>query len=314
MKHIVLLALNNELGSALITPLEILSKVAETLPLKITVATLNGNSVVTRSGLEIAADKPLADVGPVDAIVVTSCVNYRGDVERQIDSALTWLQDQHRAGAIIGALDTGIVLLALSGLLAGKTATANWQAISRLREAFPSIEFNPEHTLIESDGLVSCAGGYAGEVASLFLIEKLFHREAAQNCARELMLDTDRLWQTRHPGILEYRLHKDNRIHAVQSWLDKHFAEKINLERLAQRNGMSQRNFVRRFKDACGETPRGYVQRLRVEEAKRLLESTDLSVEVICSQVGYLTESHFRQLFKRYVHMTPAHFRGRHSG
>ena len=313
MKHIVLLALNNQSGSALITPLEILSQVAESQDLKLTVATLSGGPVVSRSGLEIAADQPLAEVGSADAIMITSCLDYQSDPEQQT-AALCWLREQHRQGTLVGALGTGIVFMALSGLLENRTATADWQGVSRLREAFPDVDFDPRHTLIECDGLVSCAGGYAGDVLSLYMVEQLFDKDTAERCAAELMLDTERFWQNRHPGLLEYRLHRDNRIHAVQSWLDKHFAEKINLEALARRNSMSQRNFVRRFKEACGETPLGYVQRLRIEEAKRLLEQSDLSVEAICDRVGYLTESHFRQLFKPYVKMTPARYRGQMSG
>ena len=172
MKHIVLLALNNQSGSALITPLEILSQVAESQDLKLTVATLSGGPVVSRSGLEIAADQPLAEVGSADAIMITSCLDYQSDPEQQT-AALCWLREQHRQGTLVGALGTGIVFMALSGLLENRTATADWQGVSRLREAFPDVDFDPRHTLIECDGLVSCAGGYAGDVLSLYMVEQV---------------------------------------------------------------------------------------------------------------------------------------------
>lgn len=310
-KCIVLLALNPTMGSALITPLEVLTHGASLVPLKIITATLNGEPIVTRSGFTIEADCGLDAVHDCHGVMVTSCMHYDSGVEPLRDQVVPWLRRQYRSGVLVGALGSGIVTLAMSGVLARQQATAHWSAVSRLQQVFPDIQFAPEYSLLDQNNVFTSSGGYAGEVLSLYFLERLFGREAAERCAAELMLDMDRVRPGRAVDLLPLRRHQDERIHRVQTWLDRHFMEDVNLEWLAQRHHMSLRNFMRRFKDACGETPLGYLQRIRMEEAKRLLDHTSLSVEAIADKVGYQTESHFRRLFKRHTRLTPAQYRTR---
>lgn len=309
MKHIALLVMNNNMGSSLIAPLEILSKAGERVALRISVVTPTGGPVVSRSGLSIEADCAIAQVGHADAIIVTSCPDAAALSQELCDDAIAWLVEQHRLGRLIGAIDSGIFMLGLSGFLDGKQAAADWHAVANLRDNFPLSTFSPEQNLVGNSAMVTGAGGYAGEDVALFVLDKLLGGDVARETARDLMINVSRAYQAHSDVMQRYRAHNDDRIMAVQAWLDLNYMHEISIESMARSNYMSSRNFVRRFKDACGESPLTYIQRLRVEQAKRLLEQTSMTVEEVSVKVGYQTESYFRKLFKRYTSKTPAQYR-----
>lgn len=308
MKHIAILALNNRLGASLISMLDIFSVAAEMSCLKISVVTTNGESIASRSGVNFPSDYKLTQAPDADAIIISSCINYKAQLEYQRDTILPWLHKQSQQGAIIGALNSGIVVLSMSGLLDNQKATSDWNACTRLQQVFPKVEFDPNQNLIASDKTVTSSGAYASESLSLYIIEKLLSPDIAEACIKELTLNTERRKKRRSNKITN-RKHKDDRIHTAQNWIEENFNDEINLSQLAHMSNMSLRNFIRRFKDACGETPISYIQRLRIEEAKRLLQHTTLTVESISLKVGYQTESYFRQLFKRHTKLTPNQFR-----
>jgi transcriptional regulator GlxA family with amidase domain len=202
----------------------------------------------------------------------------------------------------------------MTGLLDGKRATTHWGMIEVFRKRFPGIRFLPDQILVEEGRLLTGGGGYAGNDLALHLVEKICGQVMARQCADALLLETGRQLQTPFAGLLQHRLHQDERVQKIQEWLDSHYRDDINLDAVAARHNMSARNFIRRFKQASGETPLTYLQKLRVEAAKKLLEKTSMKIDAIAGEVGYSTEAHFRQLFRRYTELTPAGYRARHGG
>ncbi|RLU03881.1 MAG: helix-turn-helix domain-containing protein [Ketobacter sp.] len=273
------------------------------------VASLDGRPVLTRTGLKIEVDVAILDADEPDVILVTSCGEAIESCLQLSAPVIPWLQQQSERGALIGSVCTGMVLLAAAGLLDGKRATTHWGMIDRVRRCFPSVHMEPDQLYIEQGNIITAGGGYAGNDLALYLVEKLCGKEMARQCANALLLDLGRSSQSMYAGIMHHRMHNDERVQSIQQWMEQHFASEIKLDELARQYGMSPRNFKRRFTDASGETPLNYLQKIRVEAAKQLLENSASQVEQVAEQVGYRDVNHFRRLFKRHAGMTPARFR-----
>lgn len=322
MKDIVLLALNNAIASTLVGPLEVfaysgamwnhLAGQPREPAFHVRVVTVDGRPVSSRTGLPIQPDGSIKDVKRADVVLVASCGEDIETAIRQNRSALPWLIEHHRQGAILGSICSGLAVLAATGLLDGRRATTHWGMIETFRQRFPAIRLEPDRLIVDEGALITAGGGYAANDLSLYLVERLCGKVVAKQCADALLIETGRQLQTPFAGLLRHRLHADERIQAIQSWLDRHYSEDVNLIELAKTHHMSTRNFIRRFKQASGETPLNYLHKLRVEAAKNLLEKTDMRIEAITFEVGYQTQAHFRQLFRRHTSLTPLAFRARH--
>ncbi|RLU01843.1 GlxA family transcriptional regulator [Ketobacter sp.] len=273
------------------------------------VASLDGRPVLTRTGLKIEVDLAVLDADDADVILITSCGEAIDACLQASAPVIPWLQQQAARGALIGSICTGMVLLAAAGLLDGKRATTHWGMFDTVRGCFPKVQLEPDQLYIEEGNIITAGGGYAGNDLALYLVEKLCGKEIARQCANALMLDTGRTSQSMYAGIMHHRMHHDERVQSIQQWLEQNFNADINLDELARQYGMSPRNFKRRFTDASGETPLNYLQKLRVEAAKHLLDGSSVQIEQVAEQVGYRDVNHFRRLFKRHAGMTPARFR-----
>jgi transcriptional regulator GlxA family with amidase domain len=322
MKEIVLLALDNGIASTVVGPLEVfayaggmwnyLTGVPLELAFRVRVATLDGRPVTSRTGMPIHADCGIASVDRADAILVTSCGEDLDQAMETSGAAVNWLRHHHAQGATIGSICSGLAVLAMTGLLDGKRATTHWGLVDAFRRRFPAIHLEPDQLVVDEGRVLTAGGGYAGNDLSLYLVEKHCGKAVAKQCADALLLETGRQLQSRFAGVLHHRMHADDQVQRIQEWLEGHYMTAINLDALASDHGMSGRNFIRRFKQASGETPLNYLHKLRIEAARRLLERSDLRMDAVAEQVGYKTEAHFRQLFKRHTQMTPASYRLRH--
>jgi transcriptional regulator GlxA family with amidase domain len=173
------------------------------------------------------------------------------------------------------------------------------------------VDWQPEY-LVTDAGDVYCGGGInAAADLSLYLVEKFRGREIALECAKALLIEMPRTWQATFAHVAVQKSHGDRRIRRAQDWMHENYTLSINLKAVSAQVGMSHRNFIRRFKEATGQTPLNYVHALRVAAAKRLLERGDCSVQEICHAVGYEDAIFFRDLFKRYAGVCPAEYRQR---
>jgi transcriptional regulator GlxA family with amidase domain len=179
------------------------------------------------------------------------------------------------------------------------------------RERWPKVIWQTEQMVTE-DGRLYCSGGvYASLDLSLYLVDRFCGREVALQCAHSMVLSMPRTSQGGYAVRPLSRPHADDRIRGVEDYLQRHFAEPVSIESLAQRIGMSPRNLARRFKAATGHVPGAYLQDLRVAAAKELLERGSHTVQTVSTRVGYDDVAFFRSLFKRRTGMTPAEYRSR---
>ena len=220
-----------------------------------------------------------------------------------------WMKEQHRRGAQLAAVCTGNFLLAETGLLAGRKATTHWSQINAFRTRFPDVRLEPEKILVDNGTLVSAAGVTAYLNLALHLLTIYGSTDLASTCAKIFLVDGGRKVQTPYEIFSGPKGHGDQEVTAAQEWLEAHFNEKVTARSLGMVCALDERTLERRFKTATGDTPTQYLQRLRVENAKRLLESGSLTFSKITWRVGYEDISSFQRLFTRYTGLPPGAYR-----
>lgn len=272
-------------------------------------ASLGGRPVQPGFGpLRLEPDFAVEDVESTELVVIAAVgVDLAEGCEAH--SALSpWLRKQYEQGSTIAGACAGVPLIADAGLLDGKCATTHWGVVDACRLRYPSVRWQPEQILTES-GRIVCAGGvYAAVDLSLYLVEKFQGHRLAMETAKALVLETPRTWQIGYSAEPPDFDHGDERIARVQEWLFQHFNEWASIESLAARGHMSPRTFVRRFKMATGENPKHYVQKLRINAARHLLENDLRSVQEVSYAVGYDDVKYFRTLFRRFTGTTPQEY------
>jgi transcriptional regulator GlxA family with amidase domain len=267
------------------------------------------------SGVPIHVQRSVADIGSTDMVIVPSVVLRSGDWEKgRYPELVEWVRSVYERGAILCSACSGIFLLAETGLFHGKDATVHFGYARAFAAAYPEVPIHPERVLVISglrEELVSSGASTTWHDLVLYLIARYAGATAAQAVARMYAL------QWHQDGLMPYIVfegrtdHGDAEIESAQHWLDRHFSVANPVEEMIKHSRLAERTFKRRFASATGLTPIAYIQRLRVEDAKRRLERTESSIDEISWQVGYEDPAFFRRLFKRTIGMTPGAYRKR---
>ena len=320
MYDVTVVLLNGGLASTAVIPVEIFHSAGvlwhelqgrAPQPLfRVRTVTIDGAPVRSPGGLTIAPEAALTDVERTDIIIVpTTGVDLDARLAEAGDVLLPWLRRQHHQGALVTGVCMGSALIAEAGLLDGRTATAHWAFGDQLAARWPRVNWKPE-LFVTEDSRVICSGGlYASIDVSLYLVERMCGREVAVQCAKALLLPMPRLSQLGYAMTPVARDHGDDRIREAEVFLQENLRRETTARDLARATGLGERTFVRHFKAATGRSPSDYVQALRIEAAKALLETGLKSVQSISGDVGYTDVAFFRALFKRAAGMTPAEYR-----
>ena len=282
----------------------------ERMPLfRVRAASINGRATSNMIPVTIKPECSIDDIRRADLIVVPTAGADLVEICRTNAHLVPWLKKWHKRGAAIAGICTGVTLLAETGLLDGKPATTHWAFIPQLRARYPNVDWQPERFITEADNLFCSGGVYASIDLSVYLVEKFGGHKMAMETAKSLLLETPRMWQAAYASEAPSASHDDVPVHKAQQFLLKNFRDDVPVDDLAARVGMSSRNFARRFKAATGDTPLRYVQRLRINAAKHLLESDVTTIQEVSSAVGYDDVIFFRRLFKRYTGVPPREYR-----
>ncbi len=262
----------------------------------------------------IAPAKTIHEISKTDLIIVPGIA---GDMDEQIKlnyPLINWIKEQRiQHHAEIASLCRGAFLLAETGLMNGKSCATHWLTHDKFRQMYPNVNLIPEKIISEDNGIYSSGGAYSFLNLLLHLIEKYYGRETAIWCSKVSEIEFDRTDQNQFVIFNGQKEHTDKAIKATQEYVEEHYAERISVEHLAQRTATSNRNFVRRFKKATNNTPIEYIQRVRIEAAKKKLESTTLAIHQVMYTSGYHDDKTFRTLFKRYTGLTPLEYRNKYN-
>jgi len=267
------------------------------------------------SGVPINVQRAVAEIETTDIVIVPSVLLGPGGWEKgRYPILVEWVRSMYERGAVLCSACSGIFLLAETGLFDGKDATVHFSYSHAFAVAYPGVPIHPERALVISglrDELVCSGASTAWHDLVLYLIARFAGATAAQAVARMFAL------QWHQDGLTPYIIfegrsdHGDAEVQGAQRWLDKHFSVAKPVEEMIRHSRLAERTFKRRFTNATGLTPVAYVQRLRVEDAKRRLERTQASIDEISWRVGYEDPAFFRRLFKRRTGMTPGAYRKR---
>lgn len=264
-------------------------------------------------GLPLEVHRAVSEVDETDAVIMASMLFDRQEwVTGRHGATVAWLRRMHAQGADICSACAGALLLAETGLIDGMTTTTHWAFAPTFRRNFPHIDLRVDEVLVvagpRGEFIMSGAASSWQDLV-LHLIARHAGPTAAQAIGRFLLYHWDMRTQAPFVPFDPPTDHGDAIVREVQRWLHEEGALGWSVDALCRRSQMSRPTFNRRFKRATGHTPVAYLQRLRVEEAKRLLERTDAPVDDICLRVGYDEAAAFRRVFKRVTGLTPAAYR-----
>jgi transcriptional regulator GlxA family with amidase domain len=267
------------------------------------------------SGIPVDIRRPVDAVDATDIVIVPSLlVRSEGWRKGRYPRLVEWVRAMHDRGAVICSACSGIFLLAETELFDGKDATVHFGYARAFTSVYPAITIHPERTLViagRREELVSSGASTTWHDLVLYLIARYAGATTAQEVARTFAM------QWHQDGLAPYIIfegrvdHGDAEIQSAQQWLRTHFSVANPVEEMIKRSKLAERTFKRRFVTATGLTPIAYVQRLRIEDAKRRLERTDASVDEISWRVGYEDSAFFRRLFKRTTGLAPGAYRKR---
>ncbi len=227
---------------------------------------------------------------------------------------LVWMQQQYKSGAELASLCTGAFFLAATGLLKGAECATHWKAGAAFSLAHPTVKLRTDKIITDRKGIYTAGGAQSSLNLMLHLVEKFNGREAALYCAKVLQIDIDRSSQA--PFILfeGQKEHGDEDIRKVQEFIEQHPEARISVEALAGQFLMSRRNMVRRFKTATAISPIEYIQRVKMEAAKRHLERARMAVSDVMFAAGYNDMKAFRTIFKKVTGLSPLEYKMKFSG
>ncbi len=280
------------------------------------VISAHGGPVMTNQGIEVPAKglKHDEDILAADAVILASAfVTNRDEFQHflsDFEPLFAPLRQFSETGKPVAAYCSGTLLLAASGLLNQRRATTVWWLSEMFERNFKDVQLCMD-SLVVSDGHIHTAGATTSSLSlALHLISILVGEQMAQQMSKILLIDPNRSSQQPFMTMsINPEQHKDELIHKVQQWMQVHLDQHWLLDDIADKFAVGKRTLIRRFKKAVNETPASYMQRLRVDEAKRLLETTELGIEQIVERVGYEDSSSFRKLFIQLTSLSPRAYR-----
>lgn len=263
----------------------------------------------------VSPSRDFGDASPFDVVIVPDLhVDPGLEPRGRWPEASSWLGDQYRQGAVICSVCTGSILLAESGLLDGMAATTHWGGSRIFETWYPAVNLRPERVLVPTGPahrIITSGGSASWTDLVLYLVARFCGPDEAVRTAKVFLLGDRSDGQLPFAAMMRPRLHDDAVIDECQAWIAAHYAIPSPVAAMIGRSGLAGRTFKRRFRSATGYGPLEYVQTLRVEEAKHLLEATTMHTDEIGVEVGYQDPSSFRRLFKRLTGVTPARYRQR---
>jgi transcriptional regulator GlxA family with amidase domain len=323
MKKVTILGLHNSMATTIFGPMDIfnqagrlwqrVNKSPQAPFFDVSIASVDGRTIQCLNKVQIQPHVGIEAIDRTDLLIIASAT-YIDEILQKSPGLVPWIRRQYDRGAQVASVCTGVFLLAETGLLDGKPATLHWGFTEMFRRRYPRVPLEADRMFIDHGRLYCSAGVNAGMDLSLYLVEKFCGRETAVHSAKTMILDLGRETQAPYCSHLLPQDHGDLLVIKAQKWIEQHFSESIDYDRLAGKLRMSRRSLERRFKQATGSTPLSYLQQLRVENAKRLLEDGSRTFDEITYQVGYEDIPFFRKVFVRLTGLRPREYQQRFAG
>jgi transcriptional regulator GlxA family with amidase domain len=258
--------------------------------------------------------KTFQHAGHPDLIIVPSfSVGNMEPVIVQNMAAINWLEEMHTTGSEIASLCVGSYFLAEAGLLDGKEVTSHWAAADDIQKRYPRIKMKSDLVITDQDGIYTSGGAFSSLKLVLYLIEKFCGRETALWISKMYAIEMDRTSQAHFAVFMGQHRHDDKEILKAQEYIEQNYKNEIAMEDVSSLINMGQRNFIRRFKAATNNTPFEYLQRVRIESAKKAIEMNRKDLPLIMEDTGYTDLKAFRTIFKRITGLSPMEYKKKYA-
>jgi transcriptional regulator GlxA family with amidase domain len=265
------------------------------------------------TGIAITPDLTFSQAKHVDIVIVCDLgIRFDEETRGRWPAAVAWLKEQHANGALICSACTGSLMLAEAGLLDGEEATCHWAATETMRRRYPDVRLRPDRVLVTSGAehrLVTAGATASWTDLALYLVARFCGEEEARRAAKLFLFGDRGHGQLPFAARVRPRQHNDAAIAAAQMWIADNYAVPSPVAGMTAASGLAERNFKRRFEAATGYGPLDYVLSLRIEEAKQMLETSDVPIDDIAEEVGYADAAAFRKVFRRATGISPLQYR-----
>ncbi|MDP2036128.1 MAG: helix-turn-helix domain-containing protein [Ignavibacteria bacterium] len=320
MKHISLLVPIGTKIHSIDTPLQAFLEVNEILkangkqPLFDVKLVGLSKTIELNDGLyTVKADQTISEIEKTDLIIIPP---IRGNLKEAVAlnrAFIPWLIKQYNSGAEVASLCVGAFLLAATGLLNGKHCSTHWRAADDFRKIFPDVNLVVDKILTDENGIYSSGGALSSTNLILYLVEKYTSRDIAVYLSKMYQVDIERKSQS--PFIIFHgqKNHGDEVVKDAQEFIEQNFSEKITVDQLCDKFGVGRRTFERRFKAATYNSVIEYMQRVKVEAAKKQLELGRKTINEVMFGVGYTDTKAFREVFKKITGMSPIDYRNKYN-
>lgn len=262
---------------------------------------------------KVYPDLILEDVKQTDMIIIPAINGDMDNVIEENKQFLPWIINQHRNGAEVASLCMGAFLLAATGLLKGKKCATHWCGTSDFKKMFPDVNLLSDKVITDECGIYTSGGANSFLNLILYLIEKFAGREMGVFCAKFFEIEIER--DSQSPFIIfgGQKEHDDDPIRKAQDFIERNFQQKITVDQLASMLFLSRRNFERRFKKATSNTTMEYMQRVKIEAAKKNFETNRKNINEVMYEVGYTDTKAFRTTFKKITGLSPVEYRNKYN-
>lgn len=280
---------------------------------KIELASTVKKSEVYKGAFALIPQKVITSIRKTDLIIIPSLVRDFQKIMHQEKRMINWIKKQYENGADVASMCTGAFMLASSGLLNGRSCSTHWFAADAFRTMYPEVNLQTDKIITDENGLYTNGGAYSFLNLLLYLIEKYYDRQTAVLCSKIFQIEMDRQTQAVFTVFTGQKFHSDELVKEAQNYIEAHVSDKITVENLAERFAVGRRHFDRRFIKATGNTPAEYLQRVKIEAAKKLFETTQKTILEVMYEVGYTDTNAFRNLFKKIAGLSPVDYKHKYN-
>lgn len=320
MKHVSILIPNDAVMASIVDPRTIFTGANEFLESMGRAPIFNlkmvglSREVQFNNGLfTVRTDALIDEVEETDLIIVPA---ISGNIEQALEANrdfLPWIRKQYENGSEVASMCIGAFLLASTGLLNGKECSSHWITADKFRQMFPEVTLVDGRIVTEQQGLYSSGGATSYFNLLLYLVEKYAGREIAVMASKVYALEIDRKSQSPFVMFNGQKNHDDVPIKLAQEFIESNITEKISIDELADKFAIGRRHFDRRFKKATNNTAGEYIQRVKIEAAKKQLENSNKNINEVMYDVGYADAKTFRSLFKKLTGLSPVEYRNKYN-
>lgn len=317
MQHVTILGFKKVLGTSITIPMEMLNA-ADLIKringkshqhLNLQMVSLDGENILLTGGLEVICNNRLKDVKNTDLIIIPALWGNPKGVIKRYPQLKAWLQIQNQQGTLICAVGTGSYFLAEAGLLDNKVATTHWYYFDQFEKLFPQVHLQRERFITKTSNIY-CAGSVNSvRDVMLHFIEEFYDAQVASQVSKHFTHEIKRSYTSSFLKNSPQNLHDDEDIIRIQEWMQTYYNLNISLQKICEKFDITLRSLNRRFKQASGKSPIQYLQQVRIDNAKELLKTSNLSISEIAYSVGYPDNSYFSALFKKIMSLSPKEYR-----